>query len=135
MLESLHSVSMAVVHYTQLTPQFFNNVLQPGDLNVLHAVADNPDLIRAMESIIGYSKTRVAAAITAEVVKTFNNHGICIFGTSVKDAKVLIPRFLDEHPECRDSVPIRCFNKILYYLAWKWHLQNSQQAIKVEEIE
>lgn len=115
---------MALVHYTQLPESFFNGLLSAEDLKILKTVMDNPRLIPAMGAIIGYSKTRVTAAITSDIVKVFTNYGICIFGTSVKDAKVSIPRFLDEHPECRDADPSRCFLKILYYLAREWHLQN-----------
>ena len=122
---------MALVHYTQLTESFFNSLFSAEDIELLNTVMDNPRLIQAMEAIIGYSKTRVTAAITSDIVKWFTNYGICIFGTSVKDAKVMIPRFLDEHPECRDADPTRCFNKILYYLAREWHLQHpNPQAIE-----
>lgn len=122
---------MALVHYTQLTDSFFNSLFSAEDLELLNEVMDNPRLIPAMEAIIGYSKTRLTAAITSDIVKVFTNYGICIFGTSVKDAKVFIPRFLDAHPECRDADPIRCFNKIIYYLAREWHLRNPNlQAIE-----
>jgi hypothetical protein len=96
----------------------------------MNATREYPDYIGSMEKIMGYGKTRLVAAIDSSVVQHFRNCGVEIFGTTVKDAKVLIPRFLDEHPACKDSDPIRCFNKILYWLAYDWNVANVAQAIE-----
>ena len=84
---------------------------------------------------MGYRKGVVANAINADVVKFFRDCGIEIFGTSVRDAKVLIPRWLEEHPACKDRDPERCFWKILYWLAKDWQLTNEITDAFVEEVE
>ena len=107
----------------------YHAVLNPADIAIMDATRAYNDYIPAMERIMKYSKTRLVAAIDKNVVKHFNDCGVCIFGKSVHDAKVLIPRFLDEHPACKDSDPTRCFNKILYWLAYDWNLANVAQPI------
>ena len=111
-------------------PEDYHEVLAPTDIAIMDATRRYPDYIQSMERIMGYSKTRLVGAIDKAVVKHFNDCGVCIFGKSVHDAKVLIPRFLDEHPACKDSDTTRCFNKILYWLAYDWNLANVAQPIE-----
>ena len=113
-------------HYTQLTPEFFQNVLSGADMQVINSTTENPDLIPAIHSIIGYSKTVVQNNITAQVVQAFRDKGITCFGTTVKDCQSKIAEFLDYNPECRDVDPRRCFNKILYKIAYAHVRQNNQ---------
>ena len=101
----------------------YHKVLSPHDTAIMNATRQAPEYIDAMASIMGYVKSRLVGAIDASVVKTFKDCGVCIFGDTVRDAKVLIPRWLDEHPACKDADPIRCFNKILYWLAYDWQVQ------------
>ena len=111
-------------------PEDYHEVLRPTDIAIMDATRSYPDYIQAMENIMGYGKTKLVAAIDSAVVRHFKNCGVSIFGDSVKDAKVLIPRFLDEHPACKDSDPTRCFNKILYWLAYDWNVENVANPIE-----
>ena len=104
----------------------YQQVLSGHDISIMNATRGSPEYIDAMASIMGYGKSRLVAAIDASVVQTFRDCGVTIFGESARDAKVLIPRWLEDHPACKDADPTRCFNKILYWLAWDWQLQ--QQA-------
>ena len=118
----------------QMQPNYFSVHLTNDDIQIMNVVRKSPSYITSMENIMGYRKGLVANAINANVVKFFRECGVEIFGTSVRDAKVLIPRWLDEHPACKDRVPERCFWKILYWLAREWHLTHEIED-EAEEIE
>ena len=127
--ENFRFEHLSMSHYTQLTPEFFQNVLTPADMQIIRNTTETPKLIPAIHSIIGYSKTVVQNNITAQVVQQFQNAGITLFGTTVRDCQTKIAEFLDYNPECRDVDARKCFNKILYKIAyrhWLPHLQNLQ---------
>ena len=111
----------------------YHQVLSVHDTSIMDATRQSPEYIEAMASIMGYGKTRLVAAIDSSVVQQFKNCGVTIFGDSVKDAKVLIPRWLEDHPACKDADPIRCFNKILYWLAYEWGLQQQMQQAQITQ--
>ena len=112
---------MLQLRIDQVQQEEFFQVLSKADIAVMEGVRSYPNFIQAMEAITGYRKTHLANAINADIVRAFRDAGVDIFGSSVKDAKVLIPRWLDEHPACKDRDPTRCFNKILYWLSWEWN--------------
>ena len=114
----------------QMNPGYFSAHLTRDDTQIMKVVRRAPSYIGAMANIMGYKKSVIANGVNKDVVKFFRDCGIEIFGTSVKDAKVLIPRWLEDHPACKDRDPERCFWKILYWLAEDWHLANP-----VEEFE
>ena len=122
---------MLSVRIDQADAESFNGVLSRADIAIMESTRRYPNFINAVQGITGYRKTRIANAINGAVVKKFKDAGVVIFGDSVKDAKVLISRWLDEHPGCQDGDPNRCFNKILYWLAWDWHLEHAP----IEELE
>ena len=127
---------MLAIRIDQATAESFNGVLTRADIAIMESTREYPNFIHAIEGITGYRKTRIANAINADVVRAFKNAGVVIFGDSVKDAKVLIPRWLDEHPGCQDANPIRCFNKILYWLAWEWDIEHTPvNGARYEELE
>ena len=82
----------------------FQQVLSAHDISIMNATRVSPEYIDAMASIMGYGKSRLVAAIDASVVQTFKNCGVTIFGESVKDAKVLIPRWLEPTPGNRSWI-------------------------------
>ena len=112
-------------------PEDFYGVLSRTDIAIMNATRRYPEYIDSMEKIMGYVKTRLVAAIDANVVQHFKNCRVEIFGSSVKDFKNLIPKFLEEHPACKDSDPTRCLNKILYWLSCEWNGANVAQAIEI----
>ena len=114
----------------EMHQDYFSNWLSPDDIQIMKVVRGAPSYIGAMANIMGYKKSVIANGVNKDVVKFFRDCGVEIFGTSIKDAKVLIPRWLEDHPACKDRDPERCFWKILYWLAEDWHLANA-----VEEFE
>ena len=119
----------------EMHQEYFSNWLSPDDIQIMNVVRRAPGYISSIESIMGYRKGVIANGVNAAVVKFFRDCGIEIFGTSVKDAKVLIPRWLEEHPACKDRDPERCFWKILYWLAKDWQLTNEITDASAEEVE
>jgi cytochrome b involved in lipid metabolism len=102
-------------------PEDFYGVLSRTDIAIMNATRDYPDYITSMEKIMGYVKTRLVETIDVNVVKHFRNCGVERFGSSVKDFRYQITKFLEEHPACKDSDPTRCLNKVLYWLSRDWH--------------
>ena len=126
-----------MLNYTQLTDEYFQNILTKEDMDIINKTTENEALNPAISAILGYSKTLVANNITPEVVKAFRNHGVYQFGQTVKDAQSKISEFLECNPACKDADPRRCFNKILYKLCYEhyWHNQaNNQQQFPQQAI-
>ena len=121
--------TMSELHYKTITPEFFQRVLLSGDMEIIEETVNNPYLVNSLNAIIGYSRTNIQSAITAQVVKDFNSLGITCFGTTVRQAQVKILEYLDENPACRDIESKRCFNKILYKIAY----EHQQQAQRVQQ--
>ena len=127
---------MLAVRIDEATAESFEGALSRADIAIMESTRQYPNFIAAVQGITGYRKTRIANAINGDIVRKFKNAGVVIFGDSVKDAKVLIPRWLDEHPGCQDGDPIRCFNKILYWLSWEWNIEHSPiDGLRYEELE
>ena len=113
-------------HYTTLPADFFNNILTQGDVTMIQSVLANPNLGTALQAISGYSKSLLETNVTKPVLQAFRDVGITCFGSTVKEARIKILEFLDQHPECRDMDPRRCINKILYWFCYQNHLQQEQ---------
>ena len=111
--------------YTELSEDYFNNILTEDDMEILNRTTESEKLNSSLAAILGYSKTLISNNITSDVVQAFRNHGIYQFGRTVKDAQVKICEFLERNPACKDVDHRRCFNKILYKLCYEHYLRNN----------
>ena len=98
-------------------PQHLEQYILPADKVVIQQTIMHPELRTAIQCIAGYARHRIESAINKQILEEFLSNGITAFGTRVKDAKVLIPRFLEDHQELKDVEPIRCFTKITFYFS------------------
>ena len=124
-----------MLNYTQLSPEYFQNILTEEDMDILKTTTENESLNPAISAILGYSKTLVANNITPEVVRAFRNHGVYQFGQTVKDAQSKISEFLERNPACKDADPRRCFNKILYKLCYEHYWRNEANKQQQQQLQ
>ena len=95
--------------------------LDQGAKELIEGCIENPNLRQEFKAIIDYQRTKLEEVIDKKLLKTMKGLGITCFGRTVKEAKVYILEFVDQHPELRDENPQRCLYKILYYFAYCYH--------------
>ena len=117
---------MSMKKYTELSQDFFKNILTPEDMQIINNTVENPALSKSIRAIADYSKTVVSNNITTAVVNAFRDMGITCFGTTVRDCQTKIAEFLDYNPECRDIDARKCLHKILYKITYAYHNPNQQ---------
>ena len=92
-------------------------MISESEKSLIKACAFKPEIRSVLQSIDGYSKTRVQQAITKQVMTVLNEYGVTQFGKVASTAKILITSFLDDYPELKDENPEKCLTKIVYFFS------------------
>ena len=106
------------MNITNATSEAFSPYLTQADKVLIEETIQNPELRDTLQSITHAQKTVIEESITKTVVKMFLNWGIDRFGSKVKEVKIYLTNFIEQHPEVKDADPKKCFIKVVYYLTY-----------------